>query len=551
MSGGDDIMKAVAEELARSEPAPTSEMGEIERSPEATALVEGTDAQGRHGEPPEASEPSEGGGAPPPSEPPKGEHFNGGDVVERFNREWAFCLIGKAAVILREQTTGPIEDRVRIVGIDAFKSYHSNHYALVESDSGKMVRRLEAPYWLSHRKRRTFDGIEFFPDPKNAPGTKHYFNLWRGFGCEPDLVTPKAERAKKYAVFRDHLFTNICESDKALFDWFFGWIAHIFQKPRERIGTAIVLRGGEGWGKSKVGEVVGSLAPSHYFPVDDPRYLTGQFNAHMASCLLLQIDEGFWAGDKAAEGRLKGLITAPKQMIEAKGVDPIRLDNYVRLLFSSNEDWVVPVGLDGRRFCVLDVSDRVARNATYFGEMEKQLADGGRAALLADLLDFDLASINLRDVPKTGALLEQKLRSMDPQTSWWFERLSDGSATRRAARWNRHVPVDTMFRDYLHTSDQIGVKRKAEKTAFGMKMHKLVPGLKVTKRTMSIDEWDEARRQTVEVQKRVACYELPPLAECREHFETLTQQSLTWLVDDPSPETPEAAGRGYDDDPEF
>lgn len=528
----------VAEELARTASAEEAAQADVEKSAEAPSLVEG----------PAANAGASGGGA---GEPPRGEEFDADAVVQRFNREWALCLIGKAAIVLREQTSGPIEDRVRIVGLEAFKAYHSNRYTLVESDDGKLTRKLWAPYWLRHRKRRTFDGIEFYPDPKDAPGTPNYFNLWRGFAIKPDHETPKAERPKKYAVFRDHLLTNICESDPKLFAWFFGWIAHIFQKPRERIGTAIVLRGGEGWGKSKVGEVIGSLAPSHYFPVDDPRYLTGQFNAHMASCLLLQIDEGFWAGDKAAEGRLKGLITAPKQMIEAKGVDPIRLDNYVRLLFSSNEDWVVPVGLDGRRFCVLDVSDRVARNATYFGEMEAQLANGGREALLADLLEFDLASVNLRDVPKTGALLEQKLRSMDPQTSWWFERLSDGSATRRAAQWNRHVPVDTLFRDYIHTSEQIGVKRKAEKTAFGMKMHKLVPGLQVTKRTMTIDEWDDARRQTTEVQKRVACYALPSLPECREHFETLTQQTIKWLVDDPGSQPDQPPDRSEDDDVEF
>jgi len=540
MTDADEIMRAVEEAVGPATPiedvAPAGASANVEKSPDTPA----PDEQRAVGD---ASD-----DVTPTGDAPRGEDFNGSDVIEHFNREWALCLIGKAAVLLREQTTGPIEDRVRLVSLDAFKSYHSNRYTLVESDSGQMVRKLWAPYWLSHRRRRTYDGIEFFPDSGDAKGTRNYFNLWRGFAIKPDFETPAAERHKKYSVFRDHLFTNICESNKPLFDWFFGWCAHIYQRPRERLGTAIVLRGGEGWGKSKVGEVIGSLAPSHYFPVDDPRYLTGQFNAHMASCLLLQIDEGFWAGDKAAEGRLKGLITAPKQMIEAKGVDPIRLDNYVRLLFSSNEDWVVPVGLDGRRFCVLDVSDRVARNAQYFGEMERQLADGGREALLADLLSFDLNSINLRDVPKTGALLEQKLRSMDPQTSWWFERLSEGSATRRAAQWNRHVPVDTLFRDYLHTSDQIGVKRKAEKTAFGMKMHKLVPGLKITKRTMVIDEWDEAKRQTTEVQKRVPCYTLPPLIECREHFETLTQQAVKWLIDEPAGEDGQAGDDRHERD---
>ncbi len=56
--------------------------------------------------------------------------------------------------------------------------------------------------------------------------------------------------------------------------------------------------------------MLGSLFAPHYFPVDDSRYLTGNFNAHMASCLLLQADEAMWAGDKEAEGRLKGLLTS-------------------------------------------------------------------------------------------------------------------------------------------------------------------------------------------------------------------------------------------------
>ncbi len=133
-----------------------------------------------------------------------------------------------------------------------------------------------------------------------------------------------------------------------------------------------------GSGKTKIGEVLGSLFPSHYFLVDDPRYLVGQFNAHMASCLLLQADEGFWAGDKAAEGRLKGLVTADFQMIEAKGIDPIRLKNFVRLLITSNEDWVVPAGKDERRFCVLDINPRCAQNNEYFREMDEELENGGR-----------------------------------------------------------------------------------------------------------------------------------------------------------------------------
>ncbi len=77
----------------------------------------------------------------------------------------------------------------------------------------------------------------------------------------------------------------------------------------------------------------------------------------MAAGLLLHADEAFWAGDRAAEGRLKDLVTGASQFIEFKGKEPVRVDNYLRLLVCGNADWLVPAGLKERRFATLDVSD--------------------------------------------------------------------------------------------------------------------------------------------------------------------------------------------------
>lgn len=82
-------------------------------------------------------------------------------------------------------------------------------------------------------------------------------------------------------------------------------------------------------------------------------------------------------------------MTSPFQQIEAKGIDPIRMNNFVRLVMTSNEAWVVPAGMDERRFAVLEVDPRVAGEHDYFREMADELADGGYAALLHDLLALD------------------------------------------------------------------------------------------------------------------------------------------------------------------
>jgi hypothetical protein len=221
--------------------------------------------------------------------------------------------------------------------------------------------------WHTHPRRRSYSGVEFFPNPDGVAGTPGYMNFWRGFSVEP-AAPESVERGagSAYKTFRDHLLNNVCSGDPEIFKYVFGWMAHIVQKPRERLGTAIVLRGLRGTGKSKVGEVLGSLFEENYIPVDDARYVTGQFNVHMMRCLLLQADEAVWAGDKAAEGRLKGLITSETQMIEPKKVDPTRHKNYLRVIMTSNEDWVVPAGMDERRFCVLDVDPAMRAKPRLF-----------------------------------------------------------------------------------------------------------------------------------------------------------------------------------------
>ena len=252
-------------------------------------------------------------GSRPPREP-----RDLGFSMEGMNSEFALVLLGARAVVYHERPDATVEDQKRILSIDAFKAWFANRFTEYRGADGKVYVTTWANRWLQSRDRRQYFGIEFFPDPNNAPGTPGYLNLWSGFAFKP-AANPDPQH---YKTFRDHLLNNVCGGDQALYDWVFGFFANMVQRPRERTGVALVLRGKRGTGKTKIGEVIGALFPNHWFLVDDPRYVTGQFNAHMASCLMLQADEALWAGDRAAEGRLKGLITSPIQQIEVQGGRP-------------------------------------------------------------------------------------------------------------------------------------------------------------------------------------------------------------------------------------
>ncbi len=500
-----------------------------------------------------------GGDSLPPSDGDDAPRFDDGGPrsLEEINENHAVVLLGSRAVVMRESAVGPIEDRVKVMSVEAFKTRYAHctirRVSRRKNDAGEWEDTVSyvklAPAWISWPPRRTFDGVEFYPDADGKPGTEGYFNFWRGFGCAPDPAPPE-EREKKYSVFRDHILTNICNGDKELDKWVWAWIAHLVQRPRKRIGTAIVLRGKMGVGKTVLGDVIGSLFPSHYFLVDSSRYLVGQFNAHMASCLLLQVDEGYWAGDKGAEGRLKSLITADKQMIEAKGVDPIRLDNYVRLLFTSNESWVVPAGMDERRFAVFDVAAHCKENHEYFAELYGQIANGGREALLADLLAYDLDAAdapNVRVIPKTEALLEQKIRSLEDIPQWLYGRLVDGAQTHRKSKWEHIVAIRTVYADFIRWAERLGRRRKPSDAEFGIALKKLLPNLAETRRKVEVEDAGDDERPIIAV-KRVRCYEFPTLDDCRSAFEELLRQPIHWgpPVDGGDDSTENSDGHGLD-----
>lgn len=403
-----------------------------------------------------------------------------------FNSEFAVVSTGNSVLVMRELAGADGRKQTHLMSADAFRLFMANRKVTVGD------RRVSAAkQWLESVDRRQYDGICFRPAAAAPAG---YLNLWKGFS-----VAPSAQGS--CAIFKDHLLTNCCRGDSELFAWVWAWLAHIFQHPGDKPGTALVFRGGQGVGKSTVGEIIGSLMEDHYLLVDDPRYVTGNFNAHLESTILLQVDEGFWAGDKTAEGRLKGLVTARRQMIERKGVDPIPVENHCRLLLTSNEGWVVPAGLGERRFCVLDVGDLCRENHEYFAAMRKELHDGGRARLLFELLNADLNGIDLRSIPSTDALSDQVEASLDDAGRWWLEKLTDGEFS-RGHGWPEDIAADELFKSFTGWCDQLGVRRRMERG-------------RIVKRIQGLGTKLVRVRPRDEQGSRYYAYELPTLDRCR------------------------------------
>jgi hypothetical protein len=270
-------------------------------------------------------------------------------------------------------------------------------------------------WWLEHPMRRQYETIVFAPG-REVPEA---YNLWQGFACE-------ALPGDAHKPFLKHLRDNVCQGDDEHFQYLIRWMARAVQNPGEQGHVAVVLRGGRGTGKGSVAQIFGSLWGRHFLHISSAKHLVGQFNAHLRDCVALFADEAFYAGDKQHESTLKTLVTEDTLIVEGKGLDAEVAPNYVHLIMASNDDWVVPAGADERRYFILDVGDRKKQDKAYFRALHQAMNEGGREALLHYLLTMDLSDYEVREIPQTDALRDQKEQSLRPQEEWWLDVLRSG-----------------------------------------------------------------------------------------------------------------------------
>jgi hypothetical protein len=370
-----------------------------------------------------------------------------------------------------------------------------------------------AEAWRRHPRRRQYNEVIFEPGLPDEPGS---FNLWKGFAVEPDPDTSKCQ------IYLAHLYENICRGNRQHYDYLLAWMANTVQQPRNKPGTAVVFVGRQGTGKTIACEEFGSLFGIHFVTVAQPTQLLGKFNIHLKQALVVLAEEAFWAGDKSSEGVLKDLITGSQLKVEPKGKDVFYVANHLRFLICSNHDWVIPAGQEERRFFVLQVGDGKKQNDQYFGELLKQMKAGGRGALLHYLLHYDLSNINLRRVPHTDALQENKVHSMTTVERFLFEGLENGRLCGHHEEWRQSIACREVHAAYIDYACRAGQSRRSFQTELGKALRSLLG--------------DVRKRQALTPEGRINVWEFPDLITCRKHFdEVMNWPNHEWGLPETAP----------------
>jgi hypothetical protein len=368
-------------------------------------------------------------------------------LIAELNAEYFVVNEGGHVVIYRPRHDREMKRRVldRMTFAD-FVRFLRNRTITVAGKKGQPMKVKVADVWLDHEDRRQYpNGITF--DPTTTEHSGGCFNLWQGFAVEP--------RSGSWDLLKNHLRTTLCGGNAEYYRYLLDWTADMIQHPAKQAEVAVVLCGPEGCGKGVFARALVRLFGQHGRHIYTAKHLTGNFNSHQRDCVCLFADEALFAGDKAHVGVLKALVTEPTLTIEAKYQNAIQTPNYLHLILASNEHWVVPAGLQSRRWFVLDAKSDQIGDHTYFNALYAELENGGLAAMLDHLLHRNLANANLRAVPTTAALLDQRTRSLDTIHAWWLDCLYRGHVYDSTlgledtfAQWHDFIATTLLYASY-------------------------------------------------------------------------------------------------------
>jgi hypothetical protein len=306
-------------------------------------------------------------------------------------------------------------------------------------DNGELVNAGTA--WRGSPRRREYGSIGYWPGDHDRP--EKSYNLWRGWGVEP--------KQGDWSIIHDLVLDVIANGSHNKADYILNWLAHMVQRPWEKPGVALVLRGRKGTGKSLlIGIVTSAIGKSNALTTANGRSLFGQFNWHLADKLLICAEEAFFAKNREQNDQLKHLLTGPDIEVEQKFGQRLNMKSMHRMIMSSNHDQVIEASDDERRYYVCDVSAKRKGDDLYFTPLVSVLNGQDQATLAAfmyELTTRDIRGWKAEQAARNTAsndLARQKLMSLEPPLQWILEQaLNAPAAAARQTTEDTGVPDES------------------------------------------------------------------------------------------------------------
>lgn len=306
----------------------------------------------------------------------------------------------------------------------ATQSYYKKFTFKVDID-GKSVKLNPFNVWLENINRKNADKIVFNPRDNSPP---NHFNIWTGFDIQPNNDEVDMEKLEPILTL---LYKVWADENEQTYQYYLNWFSHILQKPYKKTNVCIALQSSQGVGKTIVINLIGKIIGDKYFyTASSLKHILGDFNGDCEGKLLVNLNECTWGGNKSQEGAFKEFITDDSVVINRKGVNTYRVENYANTIITTNAEWMVALSKDDRRYNVQrcrDISCEEKQNE-FNNEFYKSVGKTDLQTLCNYLYNRDISKFNPRVFEKSELHKEQVEKNFD-SVEMFYEMMINGEIT--------------------------------------------------------------------------------------------------------------------------
>jgi hypothetical protein len=266
--------------------------------------------------------------------------------------------------------------------------------------------------WKVDPAIRTYEQVVFAP--KQSVPSNHY-NIFTDF---------RVKAIQGDISIMNELMFLLSGKDEKVFEYIENYFAHLVQKPYEKPKVCLVFSTTkQGAGKDTPLDFIGKMLGNEYFfnTEDAENNVFGRFTGHLQKTLLLKMEEVEFETNKKNESALLSLITGEFRSYEGKGKDAITLNDYKRIVMTTNKSIPVNIPESDRRFVLVSSSEDRVGDREFWNHVYAELAKPElMSAYYYHLLTKDISKFDPKDRPFTNFYKEVKT-ALRPYHAIYFQ----------------------------------------------------------------------------------------------------------------------------------
>ena len=275
--------------------------------------------------------------------------------------------------------------------------------------AAKMINNLDPVYPVYHLVK----SFGYLPGYMGRNGNKNEYiiNRWRGFAYPLKEIHPADAAIDAEVEFvKSHVKEVLCGGNEADYEYLCKWIAHMFQKPDEKPGTAVFAHSeAHGTGKSLILErlIPNMLGVDITSVFTNKEQIAEKFNNWLFESLYVVFSEqSFYEHTE----NIKSWITEEYHSRRGMGTDSRPDRSFSRFVICTNKENAFKWEKTERRMFVLNVSDHKLKNWAHFDRLNKAIRSVAVLDRMArffyniDITDWN--SFNLPESQKKYELIE-------------------------------------------------------------------------------------------------------------------------------------------------